>query len=72
MIPMVIVILILSVILAVVLLAAAVVSFVEYRSRSRPRDACRLLDKQLRLEEQALDAERQMLRTYYGQQKSRK
>ena len=35
-------------------------------------DACRLLDKQLRLEEQALDAERQMLRTYYGQQKSRK
>ena len=69
---MVIVILILSVILAVVLLAAAIVSFVEYRSRSRPMDACCLLDKQLRLEEQALDAERQMLRTYYGQQKSRK
>ena len=69
---MVIVILILSVILAVVLLAAAIVSFVEYRSRSRPMDTCRLLDKQLRLEEQALDAERQMLRTYYGQQKSRK
>ena len=69
---MVTVILILSVILAVVLLVAAIVSFVEYRSRSRPRDACRLLDKQLRLEEQALDAERQMLRTYSGQQKSRK
>ena len=69
---MVIVILILSVILAVVLLAAAIVSFVEYRSRSRPMDTCRLPDKQLRLEEQALDAERQMLRTYYGQQKSRK
>ena len=49
MIPMVIAILILSVILAVVLLVAAVVSFVEYRSRSRPRDACRLLGKQLRL-----------------------
>lgn len=72
MIPMVTVILILSVILAVVLLVAAIVSFVEYRSRSRPRDACRLLDKQLRLEEQALDAQREMLRTYYGQQKSRK
>ena len=27
---------------------------------------------QLRLEEQALDAEREMLRTYYGQQKARK
>lgn len=72
MIPMVIVILALSVILAVVLLVAAVVSFMEYRNRSRPRDACRLLDKQLRLEEQALDAHREMLRTYYGQQKSRK
>ena len=72
MIPMVIVILTLSVILAVVLLAAAVVSFVEYISRIRPRYSCRLMDKQLRLEEQALDAERQMLRTYYGQQKSRK
>ena len=44
MIPMVIVILTLSVILAVVLLAAAVVSVGEYRSRSRPRDACRLLE----------------------------
>ena len=72
MIPMVIVILTLSVILAVVLLAAAVVSFVENRSRSRQRDACRLMDKQLRQEEQALDAEREMLPTYYGQQKSRK
>ena len=27
---------------------------------------------ELRLEEQALDAHREMLRTYYGQQKSRK
>ena len=67
---MVIVILTLSVILAVVLLAAAVVSFIEYRSRSRPRDACRLLDKQLRLEEQALDAEREnRFAPTYGQQK---
>lgn len=72
MIPMVIVILTLSVILAVVLLIAAIVSFVEYRSRNRQRNTCHLLDKQLRLEEQALDAERKMLRTYYGQQKSRK
>ena len=72
MIPMVIVILTLSVILAVVLLIAAIVSFVEYRSRNRQRNTCHLLDKQLRLEEQALDAEQKMLRTYYGQQKSRK
>ncbi len=72
MIPMVIVILTLSVILAVVLLIAAIVSFVEYRSRNRQRNTCWLLDKQLRLEEQALDAEQKMLRTYYGQQKSRK
>lgn len=72
MISMVIVILTLSVILAVVLLIAAIVSFVEYRSRNRQRNACHLLDKQLRLEEQALDAEQKMLRTYYGQQKSRK
>ena len=69
---MVIVILTLSVILAVVLLIAAIVSFVEYCSRNRQRNTCHLLDKQLRLEEQALDAERKMLRTYYGQQKSRK
>ena len=65
---MVIVILALSVILAVVLLVAAVVSFMEYRNRSRPRDACRLLDKQLRLEEQALDAHREMLRTDFAPQ----
>ena len=72
MIPMIMVILTLSAILAVVLLIAAIVSFVEYRSRYRQGNACHLLDKQLRLEEQALDAERKMLRTYYGQQKSRK
>ena len=72
MISMVIVILILSVLLAVVLLVATIVSFVEYRRLNRERNACQLLDSQLRLEEQALDAERKMLRTYYGQQKSRK
>ena len=69
---MLIVILTLSVILAVVLLIAAIISFMEYRSRNRPGDACHLLDKQLRLEEQALDAQRELLRTYYGQLKSHK
>lgn len=70
--PTLLLILTLSVILAVVLLIAAIVSFVECRSRSRSQDTCWLLDKQLRLEEQALDAERKLLRAYYGQQKFRK